>query len=663
VPGEDGTHPRFGDYELVERIDRGGMGVVYKARHVPLNRTVALKRIVEGELASDAEVHRFQTEAEDAASLEHPNIVPIYEVGIHEGRHYFTMKLMEGGSLAERVQHFRGRPREAALLVETVARAVHYGHQRGVLHRDLKPANLLLDAAGVPHVADFGVAKRLKEAGVTQTGSVVGTPAYMAPEQARPRGHLTVAVDVYSLGVILYELLTGQLPFQAESRDQLLARLLEDEPLAPRELEPRIPRDLEAICLKCLEKEPTWRYGSAAELADELRRYLNGEETVARPLGRLRRSWRWCRRHPLGTGLLSTLLWSLSVVAVAAVSIARAQEEDLRTDALRVNVYAARHVAGAVLFELTQYSRSVERAAARPELVAALQARDPVALESFCRDGFMFYDDPRGGLKPSGADSPFDRWFILDTSGRAIARWPQPQLREFLGKDYAWRDYFQGAQRLAAQGQRAAYVSRAFVSEGNDRYTFALSAPVYAVDGTWLGVLVATVASNSSLGSLWLNDPSDLNRTATLVSLTDRARGEVRFPSGDVYSVLVHEHLGRGMPALLESQTARQIARALPEASQLGQEQFQLPAFRGRVLEGYRDPVTDEPGRWLAAFAPVGHTGFVIIVQSREDAVLATNALLTRRIAWWSLPLALGVGLIWLVIGYARYRSSRRRAA
>ena len=662
-PGQDGMLPRFGDYELVERINRGGMGVVYKARHVLLNRTVALKRILEGELASAAEVHRFRAEAEDAASLEHPNIVPIYEVGVHEGRHYFTMKLMEGGILAEQVQRFRGRPREAALLLETVARAVHHGHQRGILHRDLKPANLLLDAEGVPHIADFGVAKRLQEAGVTQTGSVVGTPAYMAPEQARPRGHLTVAVDVYSLGVILYELLTGRVPFKAESRDQLLARLSKDEPLAPHKLEPRVPRDLEAICLKCLEKEPGWRYGSAAELADELRRYLHGEETVARPLGRPRRAWRWCRRHPLETGLLATLLWSLSVVAVAAVSIARAQEEDLRDKTLQGNLSAARTMARAVLFELTQYSKSVERAAARPELVAALEAGDIPALQSFCEERFRYYDNPRAGLKSSGADSPFVIWFVQDTSGRIIALRPDvKQRRNNVGKDFGWRNYFQEAQRLAAEEQRTAYVSRAFVSTGDDQYAFALSAPVYSSDRTWLGVLVATVPSDSRLGSLQLNDPGDPNSTATLVALTDRARAEDALPARDEYAVLVHERLGRGMPAQLDRQTARQLARALPEFPMPGQEQLQFPAFAGGVLEGYRDPVTGEPGTWLAAFAPVGHTPFVVIVQTREKAVHAVNELLASRIAWWSLPFALGVGLVWLVIGWFRYRASRRRA-
>jgi serine/threonine-protein kinase len=666
LSGEDGKRPLFGDYELVERIARGGMGVVYKARHVPLNRTVALKRIAEGELASDVEVYRFEAETRAVASLDHPNIVPIYEVGVLEGRHYFTMKLMEGGCLADQMQRFRGRHREVASLLATIARAVHYGHQRGVLHRDLKPANLLLDAAGVPHVADFGVAKMLdKEARVTQTGSVVGTPSYMAPEQASPRGQpLTVAADVYSLGVILYEMLTGRLPFEAESRDEVLKLLLDAEPLSPRASEPSISRDLETICLKCLEKEPALRYSSAAQLADDLQRYLDGEPTDARPLSRIERAWRWCRRHPLWVGVLATLCWCLFVAAVGTVSIAHAQEEDLRGDALRVNVYAARHVAGSVLFELTQYSWRVERAATRQEFVAALQARDTVALESFCRDEFTSYDDPHGGVMSSSTGLPFDRWLIQDTAGRAIACWPPPSTRDFIGKDYGWRDYFHGAQRLAAKGQRAAYVSRAFVSEANDKYTFALSAPVYAADGTWLGVLVATVASDSTLGSLQLDEPSDSNCTATLVALTDRTCGQVAFPDDDVYSVLVHERLGRGIPALLERHTARQLKRALRDASlPEGQEQFQLPAFEGGALKGYRDPVTEEPGTWLAAFAPVGHTGFVVSVQTRENAVLAINTLLARRIAWWSLPFALGSSLVWLAIGCARHRSSGQRAA
>ncbi len=655
---------RFGEYELVECIARGGMGVVYKARHLPLGRTVALKRIAEGELASDAEVRRFLDDARFAASLQHPNIVPIYEVGEHEGRHYFTMPLMEGGSLADQMQRFRGRPHEAASLLETIARAVHHGHQRLILHRDLKPANLLLDAAGVPHIADFGVAKALDQAsGVSMSGTVVGTPLYMAPEQACPQGQpLTVAADIYSLGAILYELLTGRPPFEASTLYALIALLREAEPLAPGARCPGIPRDLEAICLKCLEKQPARRYGSAAELANDLRRFLEGEPTEARPRGRLGRAWLWGRRHPLGVGLLVTLLWALLVATVGAVRIARAQEEDLRRDALRANLYAARLVAGAVLFELAQYRRGVERAAMQPELVAALQARDTAALESFCKRGFTYYDGPRGGLKSSAVDSPFDLCFILDTRGRIIGFWSQSQ-RDVLGKDFGWRDYFQGARRLAAEGQRAAYVSRAFQSEGDGKDVFALSTPVYAADGTWLGVLATTVATGSRLGLLRLDAPGDSSRTATLVAHRDRMRGQKELPGRDAYAVLVHERLGRGKPATLERQTALQLARALPEPSAHGQEQLQLSDFGGRVLEGYRDPVSDEPGSWLAAFAPVGHTGFAVIVQTRENAVLAVNALLARRIAWWSLPFALGVALVWLIFGWSRYRARRRGSA
>lgn len=664
LPGKDGQPYPFGDYELLMQLARGGMGVVYKARHVPLDRTVALKMIAEGGLAGAAEVRRFEIETKVIARLEHRNIVPIYDVGTHEGRHYFTMKLMEGGSLDGYVDHFRNRPDEAVRLVETIALAVHYGHQRGVLHQDLKSANLLLDAEGVPHVADFGLARILdSEAGVRQTGTVMGTPGYMAPEQADPRRPpLTVATDVYSLGVILYELLTGQLPFKATSRDEMLSLLLSAEPHAPRDIDPRIPRELEAICLKCLEKEPSRRYGSAEALAKDLECYRKGEPIVAKPPSRMGRVWRWGRRHPLGVGLLVTLVWILLVAAVGAVSIARAQEADLRRDALRVNVYAARHVAGAVLFKLAQYRQTLESAAAQPELIAALQAHDDAALESFCKDGFTSYSSPRRGSKASGTGSPFDRWFILDTAGVAIARWPEPSPRDFLHKDYGWRDYFQGAQRLAAMKQRSAYVSRAFMSEANDRYTFALSVPVLADDGAWLGVLVATVASDSTLGSLRLNEPGDSSRTATLVSLTDRERGQATLPASDMYAVLVHERLARGMPAFLERQTARQLEHVLGEELQPGAEQLQLPDFEGRVIEGYQDPVLKGPGTWLAAFAPVGHTGFAVIVQTRENAVLAVNAELARRVASWAVSIVLGASLLWLVLGWTRYRSSKRKS-
>jgi WD40 repeat protein/serine/threonine protein kinase len=342
------AHSQLGDYELLEPIARGGMGIVYKARHKRLNRIVALKLILSGQLARRADIDRFHAEAEAAASLDHPNIVPIYEVGQHDGQHYFAMKLFEGGSLAgaqarsasegpegevrdrrsevregqassrnlkSKIQNLKS-PASSARLLSTISRAVHYAHQRGILHRDLKPSNILLDEHGRPYVTDFGLAKRVEgEDSVTRSGAIIGTPLYMAPEQAAGQKRLTTAADIYSLGAILYWLLTGKPVFQAATPLETLRHVQEREPVSPRLLNSLVDRDLETICLKCLEKDPLRRYGSAELLADELDRWLANEPILARPASPLERTYRRCRRNPLVSALAA------AVVLVALIGL------------------------------------------------------------------------------------------------------------------------------------------------------------------------------------------------------------------------------------------------------------------------------------------------------------------------------------------------------
>jgi WD40 repeat protein len=342
--GSGRTVRYFGDYELLEEIARGGMGVVWKAQQVSLNRMVALKMILAGALASEQEVQRFRQEAESAANLDHPNIVPIYEVGEHDGQQYFAMKLIEGANLAQGAERWRGRPREIARLLATVARAVHHAHQRGILHRDLKPGNVLLDAAGAPHVTDFGLARQIEgNKGLTQSGAIVGTPSYMAPEQARSEKGLTVGVDVYALGAILYELLTGRPPFQAATPVDTILQVLSEEPVPPRRLSPKVPRDLEVICLKCLRKEPGKRYGSAADLADDLDRWLQGEPIKARPAGRVERMVKWVRRRPAAAAFLAMSIallvtWGLFTLWVVEQRNESEDQRDLAVYVEQINL-------------------------------------------------------------------------------------------------------------------------------------------------------------------------------------------------------------------------------------------------------------------------------------------------------------------------------------
>src|SRR2546423_1655320 len=300
----------FGDYELLEEIGRGGQGVVYRAHQKSLNRTVALKVIGLGPWTTEAHFKRFRREAEAAASLEHPCIVPIYEVGERDAQCYFSMKFIEGGQLDEVVRREPMLIRRAVELIAKVARTVHYAHEHGILHRDIKPGNILLDAKGEPLLTDFGLARLVEaESTITRTREALGTPSYMAPEQAAgEQRKLSNATDVYGLGAVLYQLLTDHPPFAGGTTYETIKLLLDTEPRQPRLLNPKIDRDLSTICLKCLEKDPQRRYPSALALAEALERWLNHEPIRARRTGVFTHARKWVRRNPSIAAMTATLL-------------------------------------------------------------------------------------------------------------------------------------------------------------------------------------------------------------------------------------------------------------------------------------------------------------------------------------------------------------------
>ena len=340
----------IGEYEILEEIARGGMGIVFRARQAQLGRIVALKMILAGKLADDADVERFRREAKAAAQLKHPNIVPVHEIGEHEGRHYFTMDFIDGQSLAEMIREEIFSPRDASELLRKVAMAVHFAHEQGTIHRDLKPANVLVSAENTPHVTDFGLAKMLEPVGadsgaeLTATGQILGTRSYMSPEQAAGDQELVgTASDIHSLGAILYATLVGRAPFAADSPIDTLMQVMKKEPVAIRDLNPSVPKDLETVCLKCLSKEPQKRYGTAAEFADDLSRFLEDRPVKARPVGPAQKLIRWSRRNSAIASLIAlsavllvtgTVLSSYFAVQASRRATAEAEAHALAEEAL-----------------------------------------------------------------------------------------------------------------------------------------------------------------------------------------------------------------------------------------------------------------------------------------------------------------------------------------
>jgi serine/threonine protein kinase/tetratricopeptide (TPR) repeat protein len=381
LPGPVGApleRPTLPGYAILDVLGRGGMGVVYKAMQAGLNRLVALKMILSGPHAGPQELERFRREAEALARLDHPNIVQIYQVGEHDGRPFFSLELCAGGTLADALKGTPQPSREAAALLESLARAVHAAHEVGIVHRDLKPANVLLTRGGTPKVSDFGLAKRLDhEGGHTPSGAVVGTPSYMAPEQAQGKTReVGPLADVYALGAVLYELLTGRPPFVGETPTDTLLQVLADDPLPPRRLQPKVPADLDTICLKCLEKGPARRYPSALALADDLRRFLNREPIRARPSSFRERGVKWLRRHPLVALVWATSAASLLLLVGGALVYADSQKqkaqvaqhelsEQRRLNELRAAVEGSLHRGREALLRSDWESARVELTSAR----------------------------------------------------------------------------------------------------------------------------------------------------------------------------------------------------------------------------------------------------------------------------------------------------------
>lgn len=606
----------FGEYEEIRYIGHGGMGVVYRAYHNALKCLVALKMSLPRHLSTAGDVARFRAEAQSMARLRHPNIIRVHEIEEHEGRPFFRMEFIEGASLARQSGRYSQDPKSAAELVVVLARAVHHAHQRGVLHRDLKPANVLLDDDDTPYITDFGLARQLgRDVELAITGlkvpdtgetldsgsslfqGIVGTAGFMSPEHADPESEETILSDVYGLGAIFYAMLTGHPPNRGHTLQEAVksVRASGQHPIAPRILNKNVDQDLDAVCMKCLKKNPESRYGSALELAEDLERWRQGLQTRARRWNLMTQFIWWCRSHSATAVLLATVTVAAVLSGMLWIQSDRHETQQIvhRQALLESTGHVAQLVASIVRDRLDELARTVEQEASCPQLAALLAEGDASGLRAFIKQVAERYR----GLATA---SPFETWAIFAPDGTMVAHSPDSDV---VGTKFDFRDYFRGAlEECLAAGEPRVYVSHAYKSSTQGIFKFGITCVIRDSTGETrtVGLLLASVTTDKTMG---LPQTIDSRYVPVLVAPRETRLESEAFSPVKEYIILFHPAYKHGADAV--AFPARLACRFNEDP----------------LHDNYRDPVGDRTqayeGHWLAGSALIPNTGFFVVVQAR----------------------------------------------